>query len=205
MSIFVRLLIGIPLAAVVAVILFLIMRALIAIGDVSLDEEREALRIDIRPQVEEIVAQTRDMTPDRVQEVEPPPPPPEIRKQASVLPTEALVNIGGQIPEFEQPDLNRGDISFNVSDRDAQPMVRIPPTYPPRAAEQGLEGNCVMNFDVSPDGQPFNIRAISCTSSQFESTSIRAVERWKYQPKIVDGAPVARTGVQTTIEYQLEG
>ena len=205
MSIFVRLLVGIPLAAIVAIFLFLVMRALIAIGDVNLEEERELVRIDIRPQVEEIRAQQRDMTPDQVPEVEPPPPPPEVRKQASTLPTEALVNIGGQIPEFEQPDLNRGDISFNVSDRDAQPMVRIPPTYPPRAAEQGLEGNCVMNFDVSPDGQPFNIRAISCTSSQFESTSIRAVERWKYQPKIVEGAPVARTGVQTVIEYQLDG
>src|SRR5690606_19155087 len=171
----------------------------------NLDEESELVRIDIRPQVEELTAQSRDMTPDQVQEVEPPPPPPEVRKQASILPSEALVNIGGQIPEFEQPELNRGDISFNVSDRDAQPMVRIPPTYPPRAAEQGLEGNCVMNFDVSPDGQPFNIRAISCTSSMFESTSIRAVERWKYQPKVVDGAPVARTGVQTTIDYELEG
>jgi protein TonB len=205
MSIFVRLLVGIPLAAVIAMLLFLVMRALIAIGDVNLDEERELVRIDIRPQVEEILAQTRDMTPDQVRDVDPPPPPPEVRKQASALPTEAMVNIGGQIPEFEQPDLSRGDISFNVSDRDAQPMVRIPPTYPPRAAEQGVEGNCVMNFDVSPDGQPFNIRAASCTSAQFESTSMRAVERWRYQPKIVDGVPVARTGVVTVIEYQLEG
>ncbi len=203
MPILMRLLIGIPLGAIVAILLFLVMRALIAMGDVSIDEKRDAVRVDIRPEVEEVTVMQRDMTPDKVKQVDPPPPPPEIRKQKSIQPTESLVNIGGEIPEFEQPDLSKSDISFNVSDRDAQPMVRIPPVYPPRAAEQGVQGNCIMNFDVSPDGVPINIRASSCTSSLFERTSIRAVEKWKYAPKIVDGAPVSRTGVVTQIDYQL--
>lgn len=204
MPIIMRVLIGIPIGAIIAVLLFLVMRALIAMGEIPLDEERDALRIDIRPEVEEVTVRQRDMTPDKVREVNPPPPPPEIRKQKSIQPSEDLVNIGGEIPEFEQPDLGKNDISFNVSDRDAQPMVRIPAVYPPRALERGLEGNCVMNYDVNPDGIPVNIRATSCTSSMFESASIRAVEKWKFSAKIVDGTPVSRTGVVTQIDYMLD-
>lgn len=203
MPIFLRFLIGIPLAAVVAILLFLLMRALIAMGELPINEEREATQIQINQEVEELQVRERDMTPDQVEQVDPPPPPPSIEKQVATQPTEAITNIGGQIPEFEQPDISRNDMNFTVSDRDAQPLVRVAVTYPPRAAERGTEGSCRMTFDVNPQGAPYNIRA-NCTDSVFERTSIRTVEQWKYAPKVVDGQPVARSGVQTTLTYQLE-
>ena len=202
MPLILRAIIGIPLAAVVAVILFLLMRALIAMGEIPLDEEREANKIEINQEVEDIEVAKRDMTPDKVQQVDPPPPPPQVTKQKAQQPSEALTNIGGQIPEFETPDIGRGDVNFNVSDRDAQPMVRVAVTYPPRAAERGIEGSCDMQFGVTPEGAPYNINA-NCTNSIFERTSIRTVEQWKYAPKIVDGVAVSRSGVQTRLTYQL--
>ena len=110
--------------------------------------------------------------------------------------------LGGGLTE---PDSAGDQVSFDVSDRDAQPLVRIPPQYPPRAAERGLEGHCTMSFDVTPDGTPTNIVATECTSSLFERTSVRAVERWRYEPKIQEGTAVWRRGVVTRIDYQLEG
>jgi len=204
MPLIVRVLIAIPIGLIVGILLFLLMRALIAMGEIPLDEEREAVRIEIRQEVEEIEVARRDMTPDKVKQVEPPPPPPQIEKQKAQQPNEKLTNIGGQIPEFDSPDIGRNDVNFQVSDRDAQPLVRIPPSYPPRAAERGVEGHCDMEFDVTPEGQPYDIQALACTSTLFERTSIRAVERWKYAPKVVDGAPVSRSGVRTRITYQLE-
>ncbi|MEE2567372.1 energy transducer TonB [Hyphobacterium marinum] len=203
MQTIVRLVVGIPIAAIVTFALFMLMRVLI-FTDVAFDEEeRPDLRFDINPEVERLNARSRDTSIEDVNRVDPPPPPPQIERQAADLPTESLTTIVGRIPEFEAPQLNNNNVSFNVSDRNAQPLVRIPPNYPPRAAERGLEGTCTMQFDVTPDGTPTNIVATSCTSSMFERASIRAVERWRYSPKVENGVPVARRGVVTDIEFRM--
>lgn len=203
MQTIVRLIIGIPIAAIVTLALFLLMRTLIFTEATLEENANEDLRFDINPEVERLDARTRDTSIEDVERVDPPPPPPQIERQAADLPTESLNTIVGRIPEFEAPQLNNSNVSFNVSDRNAQPLVRIPPQYPPRAAERGLEGSCTMTFDVTPDGTPTNIVATSCTSSMFERASIRAVERWRYSPKVQDGVPVARRGVVTDINYTL--
>ena len=199
----VRLIIGVPIAIVVTFALFALMQRLILVNDEFEEDAGEEYSFDINPQVEEVNARTRDTSIDDVQQVDPPPPPPQIERQAADLPSESLSTIVGNIPEFDTPELNSGNVSFNVSDRDAQPLVRIPPQYPVRAAERGLEGYCDMMFNVSPDGTPVDIQAVNCTSSLFQRSSIRAVERWRYSQRIVDGVPQMRRGVQTRIEYEL--
>ena len=96
--------------------------------------------------------------------------------------------------------LSRDDFNIKVTDRDAQPLVRIPPIVPPRAR---WSGHCNLKFDVSPQGQTFNISTTSCTENLFERPSIQSVQKWKYNPKIVDGKPISRTGVQTKISFKL--
>jgi protein TonB len=198
-----RLIIGVPIAIIVTFALFALMQRLIFVEQVEIDDAGDEYSFDINPQVEEVNARTRDTSIDDVQQVDPPPPPPQIERQAADLPSESLSTIVGNIPEFDTPELNSGNVSFNVSDRDAQPLVRIPPQYPVRAAERGLEGYCDMQFNVSPDGTPIDIQATYCTSSMFQRSSIRAVERWRYSQRIVDGVPQTRTGVVTRIEYEL--
>ncbi|WP_394694153.1 energy transducer TonB [Hyphobacterium sp.] len=200
----IRLIIGIPVAIIVTFALFTLMRTLIFVETPPPEEEGADLRFDINPEVAQEDARRRDTSIDDVQQVDPPPPPPQVERQASDLPTESLSTIVGSIPEFDAPQLNSGNVSFNISDRNAQPLVRIPPQYPPRAAERGIEGYCLMQFNVSPDGTPIDIVALDCSSSMFERSSIRAVERWRYSPRIVDGVAQTRTGVQTQLDYQLD-
>lgn len=205
MASLIRLLVGVPIAGVITFLIFMLMQRLILVDEVTLDEAGDDIRISISEEVEEVTARAREVTMDDVNEVEPPPPPPQIQRQVAEAPAEDLSTIAGEIPEFDAPDLGSGDVSFDVSDRDAQPMVRIPPQYPPRAAERGVEGYCTMQFDVTPDGTPTNIEAINCSSSLFERASTRAVERWRYEPKIEGGNAVWRRGVQTRLDYQLDG
>lgn len=198
----IRLIIGVPIAAVVTFLLFMFMVRLIFTEEVTLEDAGEELRVSINEEVEDVQVRQRDLTPDDVEQTNPPPPPPQIERQRAETPAEDLGTIVGDIPEFEAPSL--GDtVSFSVSDRDAQPLVRIEPQYPPRAAERGTEGFCTVTFDVTPDGTPTNIRILECSSSLFERASIRAVERWRYNPKIVDGQAVARTGVVTRFDFEL--
>lgn len=196
-----RFFLGLPIAGIITIGLFLLMKFLIS-QEIDLKEKEEAVRFDINPKIEELSIRARDVKADRAKDVQPPPPPPQIEKQKATQPTEGIANISGAIPDFEAPQLNRGAVNFNVSDRDAQPLVRIPPMYPPRASERGTEGSCNMRFDVSPLGKPYNISA-DCSSSVFARAATRSVEKWKYNPKIVDGNAVARSNVQTTIKFQL--
>jgi len=202
MGALIRIVIGLPIAAVITFALFTLMQILI-FDDTEIQEDAgDELQVVISDVEDDIEVRRRDLTPDDVQETDPPPPPPQIERQAAEQPTEDLSTIVGDLPEFDAPNLSDA-VSFSVSDRDAQPLVRIEPQYPPRAAERGVEGSCQVVFDVTPDGTPTNIRILTCDSSLFERASIRAVERWRYQPRIVDGQAVARTGVQTRFDFEL--
>jgi len=204
MASIVRLLVGAPLAAIITFLLFTLMQILIFEDGTPLEDAGDDIRISISEAPEEIQARTRDQNIDEVEEVTPPPPPPDIERARADQPNESLSTVVGGLPEFDRPSLAGGDISFDVSDRDAQPLVRIPPQYPPRAAERGLEGQCSVQFDVSPDGNPTNVSIMRCTNSVFERESIRAVERWRYEPRVQDGVAQWRRGVQTQFDYNLD-
>lgn len=199
----VRLLIGVPIAAFVTVVLFFVMTRLIMVDEIFQEQDIEDRQFTINDEVAEIEARRRDTTIEDVQQVEPPPPPPQIERQRAEQPAEGLATVMGAIPDFEAPQLNSDSVNFSVSDRDAQPLVRIEPQYPMRAAERGIEGSCWVRFDVTPDGTPTNIDVFRCDSSLFERASIRAVERWRYNPKVQDGVPVARRGVETRFDFRL--
>lgn len=203
MASIIRLLIGVPIAGVITFLLFMLMQILIITDETALEERSEDIRIVINEEVEEIDIRQRDVTLDDVDAVEPPPPPPQIEREVADQPSEDMSTQMGDLPAFDTPELNSGDVSFDVSDRDAQPMVRIPPQYPPRAAERGTEGSCEVTFDVDPQGTPTNIRVLACDSSLFERSTIRAVERWRYEPKVQGGNAVWRRGVVTRLDYQL--
>ena len=199
----IRLIIGVPVAAFITVVIFHVMTQLILVKEVPQEEETQELRITINDEVQEVDVRRRDTTIEDVQQVDPPPPPPQIERQRAEQPSEGLATVMGAIPDFEAPQLNSNSVNFSVSDRDAQPLVRIEPQYPMRAAERGVEGQCTVQFDVTPDGTPTNIEILQCSSSLFNSAVTRAVERWRYNPKIVDGVPVARRGVRTQFNFNL--
>lgn len=201
-----RFLVSTPVAAVITFELFVFMHGLIADKAAAINEDVRHERIVLYQTVSDIEpVRDRDMTPADIGDVTEPPPAPRIAVAQTGAPSEASVAIIGRMPELSIKDIQiaREDINFRVSDRDAQPIVRIPPMYPPRAAERSLEGDCLMVFDVGPDGTPINIRAQACSNDTFRDASVRAVEQWRYSPKIIDGQTVARTGVETRITYVL--
>jgi len=199
MSNAVRWLLGIPLAAVVTASLFVLMTVLIS-AEFEPQDKLETQSFDINPKVEDIKVIERETKVDKVQKVVPPPPPPMIERAQADKPTEAIASLEGAIPEFETPKIDRSSFKIAVSDRDAQPLVRIPPIMPTRAEKSG---HCNVKFDVSPEGQPFNVDATYCTQSLFKRASIKSVQKWKYNPKIVDGRSVARSGVESKITFRL--
>lgn len=91
------------------------------------------------------------------------------------------------------------------TDRDAVPLVRINPTYPPRAAQNGTEGWVRVQFDITTTGAVTNVVAVeSEPGAVFDAAAVEAVSRWRYNPSIVNGTAVERVGMQTLLRFTLE-
>jgi len=195
----IRWIIGVPVAAFVTIGLFVLMMTLIA-EEFKPQEKSATSSFEINPTVEDIKVIKRETKVQQVKKVITPPPPPQIERQQASKPQERIASLEGAIPEFEAPKIDRQNFKIAVSDRDAQPLVRIPPIMPPRAEKSG---HCRVRFDVSPEGAPFNVVDTYCTQSVFKRASIKSVQKWKYNPKIVDGRSVARKGVESKITFRL--
>jgi protein TonB len=89
-------------------------------------------------------------------------------------------------------------------DGNALPLARIEPTYPNRAASRGIEGFVIVEFDVSETGQVINAFVLGAEPpAVFNRAALRAIERWKYNPRIVNGKAVKMTGLRTRFSFSL--
>ena len=193
----VRLFVGVPAAMLVTGGLFLFMAAMIQ-GPTRLNEAEDARNISVTAQLDDSDLTNANREIKRPTIDSPPPPPPAVNDPSN---RPALDGVRAQIPDIN-PNLSIGS-GFNP-DRDAQPLVRIPPQYPERCQSRSDDRETVLlEFDVTPEGQTTNIRVVDSSSSCFNRAAARSVERWKYQPKIVDNEAQWRRGVQTQVTFVL--
>jgi TonB family protein len=93
-----------------------------------------------------------------------------------------------------------------LEDFDGKPLVRMPPQYPRRCMDTARSSEIVIvEFDVNEAGDTENIKVVDSTLRCLESPSVSSVAEWKYAPRMREGKPVRRTGVQTLISFQLSG
>lgn len=91
------------------------------------------------------------------------------------------------------------------SDHDAIPWVRIQPQYPPAAERRGIEGWVRVQFSVTASGEVADVFVVDADPpGVFDRETIEAVRRWRYRPKVEDGVPVARVGLQTLLHFTLD-
>lgn len=87
----------------------------------------------------------------------------------------------------------------------ARPVIRIDPNYPADAARDGIEGWVTLSFDLTPQGSVTNINVIEAQPKRtFNREAKRALAKWKYQPKLENGVPVAQSGLQVMLTFALE-
>lgn len=90
--------------------------------------------------------------------------------------------------------------SPSFADRDTQPIDLPRPEYPINLAADGVSARCENYFDVSPEGYVINLD-VKCGHPGFVASSRNAVSALRFEPKIVDGKAVTRTGVVYPLEY----
>lgn len=196
----IRLIAGLPAAVVVTAIIFLLLATVIAQRDNVMLTEDRSVEINVTRQLKDTSQQSAEDFQRPVLD-QPPPPPPTVT-DPTFRPTMSVQM--GALPDMSGVDIDIGT-GFNP-DRDAQPLVRIPPQYPQRCmARAGDTETVVLEFNVSPEGNVVNPKVIDSTNSCFDRAAMRAVQRWRYNPKIVDNVAQPRFGVRTAIDFALEG
>jgi protein TonB len=193
---------SILVGSAVTLSLLFIMQVLIASGEEALSKPRERHLLEfVRIRRNENV-NAEDITPDK------PPKPPEVPPE---VPPQDLDNIDPNAPTINVPppsvaqniDIG-GPGGMNIAEGDYLPIVRVAPVYPARAQSRGLEGYVDMSFTVTSTGTVIDPIVVFSTSGLFERAASRAVLKFKYKPRVVDGIPVNVPGVKTRITFKME-
>lgn len=188
-----------PVAGAITLGLMIAMAGMIA-TEFSPQDTLSASNYEINPQVAEIDIFDKIKPPSRKDEVEIPPPPPTTGFDEAEAPVIDFVELRGEAPTPTQPDLNIDFQGVVPADRSVQPILRFPPVMPSRAARSG---HCKVRMDVAPNGSPVNVETTFCSQSVFARATIKAVQKWKYQPKILDGLAVSQSGVTAVVLFRL--
>jgi protein TonB len=90
-------------------------------------------------------------------------------------------------------------------DGDVVPIVRVAPEYPPAALARGLEGWAQVRFTVSEIGTVKDAVVVAAEPKKtFDDAALKAIARWRYNPKVENGVAVERVGLQTVIRFELD-
>lgn len=196
-----RIAISIVVAVVVTLALFWFMQFLIAGGDDEIVKPEDRMNVEIvRVKQEEQVQERQREPPRPPQQQQRPPPPP--MDQTTVRPTVGGTGIG--IPRIDTGVSGALGIG-RLQEGDPMPVAAIPPQYPREAQMQGLEGWVRVEFTIEPDGSVSNARVVDAQPRRgvFDREALRAIQRWRFRPKVEGGEPVAsRAGY--TIEFKMD-
>ena len=94
---------------------------------------------------------------------------------------------------------------MSSGDGEYLPIVKVAPIYPRRAQTRGITGYCIVEYTVTKSGSIRDPQPVDCSpSGVFERASVKAAEKFKYKPRVVDGEPIEVAGVQNKFTYELE-
>tara|TARA_R110002051_G_scaffold45259_12_gene91195 strand:+ start:1261 stop:1890 length:630 start_codon:yes stop_codon:yes gene_type:complete len=155
----------------------------------------------------EIFQAPEDSKVRHIQKIQPPPPMPKVPQKAPPLNTSAdpVLAISDLTPVTI--DDFGGDINntINRPTGDATPIVRINPKYPTTAARDGIEGWVQLSFSISPTGEVIDPVVINAEPKRtFDREAIRAIKRWKYRPKVIEGVAQLQTGQTVQLDFKLQ-
>ena len=82
-------------------------------------------------------------------------------------------------------------------------LRRVQPNYPPLARQARIQGDVILQAEISKDGAIENLRVIS-GHPMLAPAAIDAVKQWRYKPYFLNGEPVA-VETQITVKFSLSG
>ena len=193
----------------VALALFVIMHELIAGGRAQQSARSSGSIVDMVRIRDEEVLRTKQRARPKKPPPKAPPPPPRLRLTQQPEPQRQMAPL--RMPKIEiaaagggGPYLGKWTPGDMAAEGEAVPIIRINPQWPRQALEEGREGYVRLQVLIGTNGATKDAKVLeSEPGNLFVRNALRAVRRWKFKPRIVDGVPVERWAV-TTIEFKME-
>lgn len=205
-----RVLISAFLAVAVTFGLFLFMHKLVSSGAGDRDDLEAIAGIHFGPvEIPDDITTKNRRIPKKPPPPKNPPPPPKMKiskmdQTVQNMPKLDMPNLdvpmsGGEgifIGNFQQVD--------KTAEGDIIPVVVIRPMYPREAAIGGIEGWVKVEFTITEVGTVKDPRVIDADPGRiFNREAMRAILKWKFKPRVVDGVAVERRATQV-IDFSLD-
>ncbi|NMY36135.1 MULTISPECIES: energy transducer TonB [unclassified Pseudomonas] len=84
------------------------------------------------------------------------------------------------------------------------PISKEAPDYPQRALDKGIEGDCTVEYSVTPQGKVENPKVVGNCHPMFIRPSLLAAATFRYKPRMVDGQAVSVPSVRNTFHYKIQ-
>lgn len=195
----IRIVLGGVLAIPVAIGLFYIMQSLVD-RDYEQEESKARKIADIVVPDKVIETNLKEVKPEKVEEPEEPPP----ELEPLDFDTDVEMNAVNMAPKAEV-SLKLSSSGMSSGDGEYLPIVKVAPIYPRRAQTRGITGYCIVEYTVTKTGSIRDPQPVDCQPQGiFESASVKAAEKFKYKPRVVDGEAIEVAGVQNKFTYELE-
>ncbi|MEK9543516.1 MAG: energy transducer TonB [Luminiphilus sp.] len=195
----VRVIVGGLLAVPVAIGLFYIMQALVD-RDFKQEDAKARKIADIVVPDKVIETNLKEVLPEKVEDPEEPPP----DMEPIQFDSDVDMGVVNNAPTTGVT-LNLSTSGMSSGDGEYLPIVKVAPIYPRRAQTRGISGYCIVEYTVTKTGSIRDPQAVDCQPSGiFERASVKAAEKFKYKPRVVDGEPIEVAGVQNKFTYELE-
>ena len=187
------------LAVPVAIGLFYLMQPLVD-RDYKQEDTKARKIADIVVPDKVIETNLKEVKPEKVEDPEEPPP----DLEPIDFDTDIDMNVANTAPTTGI-NLKLSSSGMSSGDGEYLPIVKVAPIYPRRAQTRGISGYCIVEYTVTKTGSIRDPQAVDCQPSGiFESASVKAAEKFKYKPRVVDGEPIEVAGVQNKFTYELE-
>jgi protein TonB len=182
---------------VMALVLFVIMSKL---------AETEVSFIEPAPVITVNVNGIKDEEPTK-EKVNPLPEPPKAKPMPPQVKQDLAQNdnleLGPPGIDVEIPSIGLTKIGLGgPKNKSATPIFRVEPQYPIKAATNGIEGWVSLSFSIDKLGRVIDVKVMDAKPKRyFERAARKALRKWKYQPKLVNGKPVVQSGQSILLEF----
>lgn len=177
------------------------MYVLIESSEMRLEESDRAQMLDFVRIRRDETADRKNRKPERPKPSEVPDVPPT--DQSSDSGPQLALNVTSPTDLDADLDLQGG---IGTGDGDYLPIVKVAPIYPRAALSRGLKGECLVRYTVTTAGTVKDVEVVTeeCEQTVFRSASVEAAKRFKYKPRVIDGAAVEVHGVRNRFFFDWE-
>lgn len=102
------------------------------------------------------------------------------------------------------PPVTAAPAASETSSQQYLPISKQAPSYPARALDDGIEGDCTVEYRVDTQGRVQDPHVVGSCHPMFIRPSLAAASTFVYRPRMVGGHAVEVNAVRNTFHYRID-